>query len=302
MRGGPVRGSVLVTVLFLLLASTFLVQGLFLLAREFQSGASDAWEAVRVRRAAVGHLAAVRWGGVPAASDSAWLPVGAGVGVRRVVRALTPELVLVTAGGRGPAAEWWVGQLFWTPDPSTRAALALAALRAGGTVQEEGGGVVLAGSAGGCDEGAPLPARGPLPEGPLHLGPLPPTRWAEVAEPWVPAAPCEDSCAPGLFIAEGGGTVPGGLHLGVLLSRGDLVLTGAAHLRGRLLVEGTLTLRDSARIDGAVDVTGAVLVADAARITGDRCALAESWRDGAAAAFGAHPVERDPWPLWGPPP
>lgn len=301
MRGGE-RGVVLVTVVVLLLAATLLVQGAFLLARGFAGSGEAGWEAVRVRRAAAGRLGAGVAGGGPLVSDTAWVAAVADVETRLTVHLLGPELALVGGGARGRHAEWWAGQLVWRPEPAARAAAAAAALRAGGTVREEGGGQVQASAGGDCAEGTPLPAIRPLPDTVVHLGPLSPERWAEVATPWVFDPPCGAACAAAVLLAEGGGIITGGPRAGVFLSRGDLTLTGNTRLRGRLLVDGDLTLTDSARVEGAVDVTGSVVVADAARIAGDRCALAEVWRAGVATDLGPIPLDTHPWPLWGRPP
>ncbi|MEK9502884.1 polymer-forming cytoskeletal protein [Gemmatimonadota bacterium DH-20] len=291
------RGVVLVTVLLLLLAATLLVHGSVVLARAHHGGATAAWEAARVRRAAVGRLAAaVRDGGVTASS---WSRAGPGVEATVRVVELGPELRLLAGGARGPRARWWVGRHVWRPDPAFRAAAVRAALTAASPTG--GGGVVTGGAAGSCGGGRPLPTRSTPDSAGPRIGPLDLERLEGLAGVWTMEAGCTGGCAPRLGRSEGG-VVTGGEHAGVLVSRGDLVLSGAARVRGHLLVEGALILRDSARVDGAVEVSGSVTLSPRSVIRGDRCAVADAWRDGVANAVGAVALEPRPWPLWGPPP
>lgn len=289
------RGVVLVTVLLLLLAATLLVHGSVVLARAHHGGASAAWEAARVRRAAVGRLTTALRGG--SVTPVPWSQAGPGVEAALRVVEVGPELRLLAGGARGPRARWWVGRHVWLPDPEARAVAIPAALAA----PNPPGGGVTGEPAGPCGGGRPLPARGaPDPAGP-RIGPLDLERLEGLAAAWPMGAGCAGGCPPQLGHSTGG-VVTGGEHAGVFVSRGDLILAGDARVRGHLLVEGALTLRDSARVEGAVEVTGSVTLGPRAAIRGDRCAVADAWRDGVVDAVGAVALDPRPWPLWGPPP
>lgn len=296
----PRRGVVLVTVLLLLLAATLLVHGTAMLARAHRAGADAGWEASRVRRAALGRLTGVVHAG--SAVPTPWTAAGPEVEAGVEVVELSAELQLLAGGGRGRQARWWVGWVTWRGEPATRAAAATAALRSGGAVLSVGPGRVSGVPRAACSAAAAMSAEGSLPPGPLGVGPLALDALAPLADDWTLDRGCDGECTPRLALSAEGGTVESGVHVGVFLAGGDLVLAGSARIRGRLIVDGSLTLRDSARVEGTVDVRESVTIEGASHIAGDRCALAEVWREGVADQLGWVPLESRPWPMWGGPP
>lgn len=299
---GDRRGVVLVTVLLLLLATTLLVNGSLLLARSFRRGGDEAWDATRVRRAVGGRVDLAAGRGDTVAMG--WRASGPGVDARVDVLALTPELRLLAGAGRGGRARWWAGRLLWYADPDARGRAVQAGVRAGGGVQV-GASATVSPSAGGCLVDGGVRATAPLAT-PLAVGPLDPTAFQARVPPWIPAAApasCPSGgCDPVVGAISGGAVVSHGVHTGVFLVRGDLVLSGTADVQGHLLVEGRLVLQDGAGVRGAVDATGPVLVSGSATVVADPCAVASVWRRGARDLVGGVALERRAWPLWGPPP
>ncbi len=296
------RGVVLITVVLLLLATTLLVHGSMLLVRSFRRGGDEAWDATRVRRAVVSRVdrAAGRGDTVPLG----WTASGPGVDARVDVVTLGPELRLLAGAGRGGRARWWAGRLVWYADAEARGRAVQAGVRAGGGVHA-GASATVSPSARACGSDVGVPATRPR-STPLAVGPLDPAAWAARVPPWVPAA-APATCPPGgcdpvAGVLTGGVPVSGGVHTGVFLVRGDLVLAGTAEVRGHLLVEGRLTLQDGARVQGAVDATGPVLVTGSASVVADPCAVASVWRRGVRDLVGGVALEGRAWPLWGPPP
>jgi len=92
--------------------------------------------------------------------------------------------------------------------------------------------------------------------------------------------PGRAECRPakGIWGADGGAVVFGGVGRGVLAIGGDLVLRGDAIFAGWLLVEGDLTLQGSARIFGFVQAGGDVSIEASAGVTASACAGLEALR------------------------
>lgn len=295
---------VLVVVVLLLLAATLLVHGALTLARSYRAGGVEGWDAIRVRRAVGARVDAALATGSPGVAG--WRVAGADVETRVLIDTLGPELHLIAGAGRVREARWWAGRLAWRGEPASRALAHTAAARTGGGVHRESIGTVEGSPGGGCAEATPLPAIAPLPAEGLRLGPLDAEGVLQRAERWDPIADAEGcaggACPPRFRASDGGVVLTDGRFSGVLLVRGDVVLGGAAEIRGHLLVEGVLTLRDSAAVVGGVDVLGRLTLEGTGGIRGDRCVLAEMWRSGVAEAVGWVALDSRAWPLWGPPP
>lgn len=89
--------------------------------------------------------------------------------------------------------------------------------------------------------------------------------------------------------------VVGGVGQGLLMVRGDLVLSGDVRFRGLVLVGGRLTVADSGRIEGLVRAAGGIRVSAGARVEGSACAAVLAL-DAARGALGmsVYP-EGGPW-------
>ncbi len=289
------RGVVLATVLLLMIAVTLLAHGGMVLARSFRQGAVETWQAVRVRRAVVARIAAAAQRGDTAATG--WLPAGPEVEVSLRPRRLSTESLLLTAAGRSAVARWWAGQVVWAPDPLTRARSLGAVVRVPRAVAASDAAQIQPYAGAGClaSAGGPLAPLAALAPGEFGVGPLGPDRLASLLTPWIPARG-------GSGVASGPLRLDGGLHQGVFLVRGDLVVATGAVVRGMLFVEGAVAVLDSARIEGAVQALTSLAVASTAAVRSDPCAVADAWAG--AIALGLRPVAVDahPWPLWGPPP
>lgn len=112
-------------------------------------------------------------------------------------------------------------------------------------------------------------------------------------DPLSPGAACGDYFP--IIAATPGTQVIGGAGQGLLLTTGNLVLSGATRFRGVILAQGDLLLDDAAEVSGAVLVQGSLMIRGMARVQRSQCALRRAL-EGSARPLRAVPRGTWRWP------